>query len=132
MIDPKALWAALLLGSLTIVTSCTNAEEKVPVATPMNLKGQVEYSMNDLAQRLDVPLDTVVLSGARQVTWRSGALGCPEPGMNYTDALVHGAVIYLQVDNMTHAYHAKIGGEPFYCARERVESPAPEGGGDRT
>lgn len=98
----------------------------------MNLKGQIEFSKKDLAQRLDIPPDSVVLSGARQVTWRSGALGCPKPGMNYTQALVPGSVIYLQVDNMTHAYHAKIAGEPFYCPRERVESPAPEGDGDLT
>ena len=123
MIDVKTMQVALLLGSLVIATACKNEPEETPVAQPMNLKGQVEYSRNDLAQRLDVPLDTVVLSGARQVTWRSGALGCPEPGMNYTEALVPGSVIYLQVDNMIHAYHAKIGGEPFYCPRERVEQP---------
>ena len=93
------------------------------MATPMNLKGQVEYSMKDLAHRLDVPLDTVVLSGARQVTWRSGALGCPEPGMTYTQALVPGSVIYLRVYDMLHAYHATLGAEPFYCPRERVEQP---------
>jgi hypothetical protein len=132
MIDPKALRAALLVGSLTIVTSCTNPEEKAPVATPMNLKGQVEYSMKDLAHRLDVPLDAVVLSGARQVMWRSGALGCPEPGMTYTQALVPGSVIYLRANDMLHAYHAKLGGEPFYCPRERVEQPVLDEGLDPT
>ena len=123
MIDPKALRAALVLGSLTIVTSCASTDEKTPVETPMNLKGQVEYSMKDLAHRLDVPLDTVVLSGARQVTWSSGALGCPEPGMAYTQALVPGSVIYLRVYDKLHAYHAGSGREPFYCPRERVEQP---------
>lgn len=123
MNNPKALRTGLLLGSLTMLTSCANTDENTQVAAPMNLNGQVQYAIEDLAQRLDVPLDAVVKSGARQVTWRSGALGCPEPGMNYTDALVPGSVIYLQTDNTTHAYHAKIGGEPFYCPRERVEQP---------
>ena len=132
MIDARALQAALLMGSFAIVTSCSSSGEKTPVAAPMNLKGQVEYSRTDLAQRLDVPLDNVVLSGARQVTWRSGALGCPEPGMNYTDALVPGAVIYLRVDNMIHAYHGKFGEEPFYCPRERAEQPALNDGLDLT
>jgi hypothetical protein len=132
IISPKALQAALLLGSLTIVPSCANTDEENPVATPMNIKGQVEYSMRDLAKRLDAPLDTVVLSGARQVTWRSGALGCPEPGMNYTQALVPGSVIYLRVYDRLHAYHAKLGGEPFYCPRERVEQPVLDEGLDPT
>ena len=98
--------------------------EKTNVPVPMNLNGQIAFAKTDLAQRLDIPPGSVKLSGARQVTWRSGALGCPRPGMNYTEALVPGSVIYLQVDNVMHAYHAKVASEPFYCPRERVEPPA--------
>lgn len=109
------------------------AKSETPtVEMPMNLRGQIAFSKKDLAQRLDVSFESVTLSGARQVTWRSGALGCPEPGMNYTDALVPGSVIYLQVDNTIHAYHAKFAGKPFYCPRERVEQPVPGQGGDLT
>jgi hypothetical protein len=144
------LQSAILASVLVSLVACKNTEEQqLPepsqtgsgqtteteqktVAAPMNLKGQIEFSKKDLAQRLDVPPDSVKVSSARQVTWRSGALGCPEPGMNYTEALVPGSVIYLQVDNMFHAYHAKFGGEPFYCPRERVESPVLEEGADNT
>ena len=107
------------------------SEQKMLVA-PMNLNRQIDLSKKDLAQRLDVPRESVVLSGARQVTWRSGSLGCPKPGMSYTEALVPGAQIFLQVDNMIHAYHAKFGEEPFYCPRERVEQPVMEEGSDLT
>ena len=148
--DAKLFRSALLVGMLASMAACkdtgdqqpsgpslTNSEqaaesEQKPVVAPMNLKGQIALSKEDLAQRLDVPPDSVVLSGARQVTWRSGALGCPEPGMNYTEALVPGSVIYLQVDNMFYAYHAKFAGQPFYCPRERVEAPALEEGADNT
>ena len=148
--DAKLFQSVVLVGLLASMVACKSAEdqrpaepsltdsdqitelEQTPVAQPMNLKGQVEYSRNDLAQRLDVSVDSVALAGARQVTWRSGALGCPKPGMNYTEALVPGSVIYLQVDNTIHAYHAKIGGNPFYCPRERVEPPAPNTGDDLT
>jgi hypothetical protein len=144
------LQSAILASVLVSLVACKNTEEQqLPgpsqtgsgqtteteqktVAAPMNLKGQIEFSKKDLAQRLDVPPDSVKVSSARQVTWRSGALGCPEPGMNYTEALVPGSVIYLQVDNMLYAYHAKFAGEPFYCPRERVESPVLEEGADNT
>ena len=146
----KLLQTTLLVGLFASMAACKSAEDQQPdgssqanteqtnepehkvVAPPMNLNGQIQFSKKDLAQRLDVPPESVELSGARQVTWRSGALGCPEPGMNYTQALVSGAVIYLQVDNMIHAYHARFAGEPFYCPRERVEQPALEEGVDRT
>ena len=146
----KVLQLALLSGLLAIMAACKATEDQQSpapsltegdqatesklekVQAPMNLKGQTEFSKKDLALRLDVPPDSIVLSGASQVTWRSGALGCPEPGMNYTEALVPGSVIYLQVDNMIHAYHARFAGEPFYCPRERVEQPALEEGLDLT
>ena len=131
IIDSKTLRAALVLGSLSIVMSCANADEEAP-PVPMNLQGQVEFAKKDLAQRLDVGVDSVELSGARYVTWRSGALGCPLLGMNYTQALVPGSVIYLKANDTLHAYHAKFAGEPFYCPKERVESPALEEGVDNT
>ena len=108
----------------------TSTQKSVPA--PMNLNGQIAFAKKDLAKLLDVNLDSVNLSSANAVTWRSGALGCPEPGKMYTEALVPGAVIYLQVNNMIHAYHAKFAGEPFYCPKERVESPALEEGADHT
>ena len=123
----------MLASVLVSLVACENTETKQKiVVAPMNLNGQIEFSKMALAQRLDVPPDSVKVSSARQVTWRSGALGCPEPGMTYTDALVPGSVIYLQVNNMIHAYHAKFAGEPFYCPRERVEAPAHEEGADNT
>ena len=146
----KSLQSILLLGLFANLAACEATEDQQPiessptdsehateperkiVAPPMNLNGQIELSKKGLAQRLDVSPESVVLSGARQVTWRSGALGCPEAGMSYTEALVPGSVIYLQVDNMIHAYHAKFAGEPFYCPRERVEPPAHEEGLDLT
>lgn len=128
--------ATLVVGLVAVSASCSHTEKPVDsesqpdepavVKMPMNLNGQIDFSIKDLAKRLDVPPESIKVSGARQVTWRSGALGCPEPGMMYTDALVPGSVIYLQVDNAIHAYHGKIGSEPFYCPRERAEQPLPD------
>ena len=148
--DVRLLQSWLLAGLLVGLAACTVADHEQPsepslmesaqatepkqktVPAPMNLNGQIAVAKKDLAKRLGVPPESVTLSGAQQVTWRSGALGCPEPGMNYTEALVYGSVIYLQADNMIHAYHAKFAGTPFYCPRERVEPPAPGEDGDLT
>ena len=137
----KVLKSAILASIAIGIASCKATESRVipePVemkgeAIPatnlkksivkMNLNEQVAFARNDLAKRLDVKVESVLLLNARTVTWRSGALGCPKPGMAYTDALVPGVSIFLKVDNSLHAYHAKTEGNPFYCPRERVEQP---------
>ena len=121
----KFMNSILLTGVLVGAAACTSTPPEIPA--PMNANGQVAFSKTDLAQRLGVAIESVVVSSTRPVTWGSGALGCPDPGMNYTQALVPGTVIYLKVDNTIHAYHARYGGEPFYCPRDRVEPPATEG-----
>jgi hypothetical protein len=135
------LRAAACSGFVLALTACNSTEEQVSpglsptrdvqVVTPemeistaaMNLHDQIEFSKKELAQRLGIEPKSITLSKARQVNWRSGALGCPEPGMNYTQALVPGALIFLKVGNEVHGYHAKNGGKPFYCPRDRAEQP---------
>jgi hypothetical protein len=144
----KVIPAALLAGLFVNLSACKGSNDQRGIElkdsgqataanqnimdAPMNLNRQIEFAKTDLAARLNVPLETVALSAARRVNWRSGALGCPKPGMNYTDALVPGAQIFLQVNNMIHAYHAKFDGKPFYCPRERVEQPVIEDSSDLT
>lgn len=118
------------------IESGDKSETKTPkqeiMNAPMILNQQVEFAKRDLSERLNVPVDSIKLSGSRRVNWRSGALGCPKPGMSYTEALVPGVQILLQVNNMIHAYHSKFDGEPFYCPRERVEQPAIDDSADLT
>lgn len=134
----SSTWSLRLTGWIAILCAIAACTSSGPPDTPssdvsgevpaaMNMSRQIEFARADLAQRLDVDPGQVVLSGAQAVTWRSGALGCPEPGMNYTQALVPGTVIYLKVDTTIHAYHARVAGQPFYCPRERVEPPAADG-----
>lgn len=90
----------------------------------MDLSEQIAFAVRDLAQRLGVQEDSIGTAAVRQVSWRSGALGCPSPGKSYTQALVPGLLILLQVGEEAYGYHAAEGGQPFYCPRERVEVPA--------
>lgn len=101
-----------------------NLERKERKPSTALLEQFVEFARNDLAQRMDADPASIKLLGTHEVEWRSGALGCPEPGMNYTQAIVPGLLIRLGVGNDEFDYHAKIDGKPFYCPRERSELPA--------
>jgi hypothetical protein len=75
----------------------------------------VAAAIADLAERLGVQADAITLVEFERVTWRDGSLGCPEPGMLYTQALVEGSRTLLSVDDATYAYHAGEDDRPFLC-----------------
>jgi hypothetical protein len=63
---------------------------------------------------------------AETVTWRSGALGCPDPDMAYTQALVPGYRVLVRQGGQTLRYHAGRDGRPRLCPGDRAEEPLPD------
>ena len=53
---------------------------------------------------------------AEAVTWRDGSLGCPKPGQAYTQALVPGFRVVVEIDGEEVHYHAAQSGEFRACA----------------
>jgi hypothetical protein len=82
----------------------------------------VTDAVADLAGQLDLSPDDVTVVAAREVTWPDGSLGCPEPGMMYTQALVDGTLVVLEADGQRYEYH---GGTPLVLC----ENPKPPVGG---
>ena len=105
-------------------TDAKNNHEAVQNRKKISPKEQIDFSKQDLAERLGISIDAVSVSGATPVTWRSGALGCPKPGMSYTQALVPGIWLLLKAHNVVYRYHAVPGGLPFYCPDKFAQPPA--------
>ena len=75
----------------------------------------VDAAVADLAERLNIDQDRVAVLDVERLDWPSGALGLPEPGMMYTQALVPGYRITLQAKDRTFAYHADLGATARYA-----------------
>ena len=99
--------------------------EKAVMNAPAEM---IEAALADAAESLRRPrrADIKVLS-AEAVTWSDGSLGCPQPGMMYTQALVPGFRIVLQAGEQTLNYHAMSRGKPVFCPASRVTAPVPDG-----
>jgi hypothetical protein len=69
----------------------------------------------DLAERLGVSQDVIDWVSHEEVDWPDGSLGCPQPGMVYTQAIVNGTLTVFEVDGVEYRYHAGGGREPFLC-----------------
>jgi hypothetical protein len=60
---------------------------------------------------------------ARQATWPDGSLGCPKPGMVYTQAIVQGYQLVFDVASVTFDYRLTASGNAVLC--EPGPRPAP-------
>ncbi|MEN8040227.1 MAG: hypothetical protein ABFR95_01885 [Actinomycetota bacterium] len=76
---------------------------------------QVAYATAHLAEHLGVSEDVIDWVSFDEVTWSNGAIGCPEEGMAYTEALVDGSLTVFEVDGAEYRYHAETGTDPFLC-----------------
>ncbi|MEJ1112243.1 MULTISPECIES: hypothetical protein [unclassified Kribbella] len=90
--------------------------EPTPVPTPVPTTGPVEQAKADLAKRLSVDAAQVTVVSSSEVTWSDGSLGCPEPGMSYTQALVPGFRVVLEAAGKQYHYHSGGTRPPFLCA----------------
>jgi PBP1b-binding outer membrane lipoprotein LpoB len=81
------------------------------------IAAQIEVAIADAAERAGVDPATVAVARSLRVTWSDGSLGCPEEDMMYTQALVDGYLITLEVDGSRIDYHGAIGDDPFPCER---------------
>ena len=128
--------AIVLPLSVTIAVLLPGAAapaERQPVtndsARPMttDLKAMVEAALDDAARRTKIDRTKLTVLSAESVTWSDGSLGCPAPGMAYTQALVPGYRIRIQAGVEVLDYHAGRLGHLVLCAKGRSVEPAPRG-----
>ena len=112
--------SAAVVPTTTPPSPSTDTTEEGTVHTDTR---PVDIAIADLADRLDVGSDVIEIVGVEEVTWPDGALGCPEPGTTYTQALVDGSRIVLSVDGTEYDYHSGRSGVPAYCPAGRVRPP---------
>jgi len=86
-----------------------------PGADPYD-NDDIVFAVADLAAMLGVPGDDIKVVGWEEALWRDGSIGCALPGMSYTQALVDGMRIALELDGEVYWYHQGGGRDSFYCA----------------
>lgn len=98
-----------------------NTPERVPPTEEMqSVTGEVpseilDLILQDLAGRTGEPVTSVTVIQAQEVVWNDGSLGCPQPGVMYTQALVNGYWIILEVAGKKFDYRAARTGYFTLC-----------------
>jgi hypothetical protein len=93
------------LGGTAVV--CADEEEAIGEETPRDPVA-AEFTLqarDDLAVRLGIPADEILLVSAEAIEWPDTSLGCPQEGMDYAQVVVPGYLIVLVAGSQTYEYH---------------------------
>jgi hypothetical protein len=77
----------------------------------------------DAAKVTGLAASELVVESAAQVTWSDGSLGCPQPDMAYTQALVPGYRIRIRAGERVLDYHASMRGYFVLCPAGQAIDP---------
>jgi hypothetical protein len=103
-------------------TPSPSSSEGAAVGAPDGIPEEIWAAiMTDLAERLGAPVAEPIVVSAAETTWNDGSLGCPEAGQVYTQALVDGYQVVLEVDGERFDYHVGRGTDVRLCEGIAIE-----------
>lgn len=77
--------------------------------------GMLEEVISLAEQETGIDRSEIEVVRAEAVTWSDGSIGCPEEGVAYTQALVPGYRVVLQIAGDEVAFHASENGDFRLC-----------------
>ena len=95
------------------------------IPTNASLNALIEKARADLASRLNIVANEIVLVEATSVIWPDGSLGCPQPGMAYIQVPQDGLLIRLQIGDQIYEYHSGGIRDPFLCVKTGKDPTPP-------
>lgn len=87
---------------------------------PQEIMGEL---LAEVASQTGVEVGELTIERAQQVTWPDGSLGCPEPDMMYTQALVPGYWVVIKAGDETFDFRMSETGVPRLCPEGQGNPP---------
>jgi hypothetical protein len=106
-------------GGKPVPSSAPPSGKLVTAEVPPDL---IEKMRADLAQHAGISASAAKVVRAESIQWPDGALGCPQPGEMYTQAIVSGYIVQFTHEGRTYSYHASKQG--FF---KRCDNPKTQG-----
>ena len=87
----------------------------------------LESVLKEAAALANVAREQLVIRRAEPVIWNDGSLGCPEPGMMYTQALVNGYWVVIDAAGQKYDFRVGSRGNFRLCPPGRGHPPSQAG-----
>ena len=142
MLRSNVGWAAFALAALSVLDFLeAQPTEREPTVTPSVIpapiptgktppvKGEVpqailESILKEAAALAKVERREIKIVRAESVVWSDGSLGCPEPGMMYTQALVNGYWVVIDAAGEKYDFRMGSGGSFRLCPLGQGQPPS--------
>lgn len=130
---PAEVASSPVAKSLSTPAAVSPAQEDIQTttspSTPLNagLQSLIDKAMMDLAQQLSVSTNQISFIQAISATWSDSSLGCPQPGMTYSQAVTPGYLIQLQADDRIYEFHTDVDQHVVFCGENTIEFPIKPG-----
>ncbi|MGH8928318.1 MAG: hypothetical protein ACRDWH_08210, partial [Acidimicrobiia bacterium] len=100
-------------------------------AVPPELLAGITAHASDM---LAVPSNDLDITRAEAVEWLDGSWGCPQPGQVYTQSLVRGYWVEIQIGDLALDYRTDTEGAFRLCGVDGIAPPSllPPAGGEQT
>ena len=117
----------------TITIAMPSPEPREPVTVPSHLQPIADQIIEDIIGRTGIDRNAISLLSYEAVTWPDGAIGCPQPGMAYTQALVDGYRLLFDASGKQMFYHTAGTQRFVFCdtAKVKPDKPVPGSSVDR-
>lgn len=128
---PTWIAAVMTVAFAPLVAACAPPAARAPSPVPaqrevpgmQTLRSTTDAALDDAARQTGMKRAALVVESAAAITWSDGSLGCPQPGMMYTQALVPGYRVVIRAGRSVLDYHSSQRGLPFLCPSARAENP---------
>jgi hypothetical protein len=91
----------------------------VGVRAKFTLADMAEAALSSAADKTGLARSDLKVASSRSIVWADGSIGCPQPGMSYTMALVPGYQILIEARGEMLDYHATERGQLILCPAGR-------------
>ncbi|MEO8278479.1 MAG: hypothetical protein ABI564_02235 [Ideonella sp.] len=115
------------LAAAPVAGTSGSGVTKGGVMQRLDLDSAVRLARADAARLTGAPADSLTLISAERVTWSNGSIGCPMPGIEYTQALVPGFRVRLRGPAGELDYHSAERGGVLLCPAKRATDPVSGG-----
>ena len=89
-----------------------------PAPAGQGAERAIQLARQDMAQKLNVPLDEIREVSVEAMEWPDTSLGCPQPGMMYAQVITPGFRVVLAAKGQTVEYHTDSGRRVVSCAKK--------------